>query len=75
MVSQTAYLPLVFSPVARNRYTSPTRAIVRHSVDLVRVSWRVISTPFSRQQDNGRCRFGVESFLDLSHLKVLNSDS
>src|SRR6185503_7089955 len=49
MVSQIAYLPLVFSSVAKNRYTSPTRAIVRPSVDFVRVSgWITFDSNFSR---------------------------
>ena len=34
MASHMAYLPLVSSPVARKRYTSPTTAMVRPSVGL-----------------------------------------
>ena len=42
MASQRAYLPLLSSPVARKRYTSPTTAMVRPSVGVLSVGGCVL---------------------------------
>ena len=39
MASHRAYLPLVSSPVAKKRYTSPTTATVRPSLGDLNVGW------------------------------------
>lgn len=40
--SNKAYLPLVSSPVARNRYTSPTTAMVRPWGGALMTGWRLM---------------------------------
>src|SRR5438270_230237 len=45
MASHIAYLPLVSSPVARKRYTSPTTAMVRPSVGCRSVGWWIMVAP------------------------------
>ena len=45
MASHIAYVPWVLSPVARNRYTSPTTAMVRPSLGFLKVGGGALKVP------------------------------